>query len=114
MSALLAAISAQSVSADYPLNDDGTLSALFGIGHIATNAPGYLQGAYTFTGAAAGGVAAALPQSANAWATQAITVGAGTILGIEAEVVSMSASAFDGVGVAAALSSGGTPTGQAV
>lgn len=100
--------------ATYPLNDDGTLAAAFGFAWLETNAPLYRQADYTYTGAATGGTAVGLPTAANAWAGQAVTVGAGTILALEAEVVSMSAAQFNNLGVAAALSSGGTPTGQAV
>ncbi len=91
----------------YPLDDDGTLATAFGFAHAETTAPDYLQADYTYTGTADGGTAVALPQAANWLTDQAIVVGAGTILGIEVEVIDVSDTPFGLLGLAAALSTDG-------
>lgn len=91
----------------YPLDDDGTLASSFGFALAATTSPAYLRANYTYTGAATGGSAIALPASANWLTSQAIIVGAGKILAVEAEIVSVSAAAFGKLGLATAISVGG-------
>jgi len=101
-------------AAQYPLDDDGTLAAAFGFGWLETDAPDYWNADYTYLAPATGNLAAALPTAANAWASQAIVVDTGTILACEAVINSVSAAQFGNLGIAAAASSGGTPSGVAV
>lgn len=100
--------------ASYPLDDDGTLAAAFGLGWLETDATAYNNADYTYTGAATGNSVVALPTAANAWTSQAIVVDTGTILACEAVINSVSAAQFANLGIAAAASSGGTPSGVAV
>lgn len=101
-------------AASYPLDDDGTLAAAFGFGWLETDAPDYWNADYTYLAPATGNLAAALPTAANAWTSQAIVVDTGTILACEAVINSVSAAQFANLGMAAAASSGGTPSGVAV
>lgn len=99
--------------ASYPLNDDGTLAAEFGLGWMQTNAPDYRTADYTYTGAQAGGTAVALPTAANAFASQAVTVGPGKILAMELVIYSAPAGDFDDLGLLALLSDAGVPYSSA-
>lgn len=97
----------------YPLDDDGTLAAMFGFGHAPTNAPDYQQSDYTYVSPATGNAAYGLPAAENAFASQAITVDAGVIIAFEWEVVAVPAGGTNqhDVGGIAFTSSGGVPTG---
>lgn len=112
MSLLIACCAAQSsvpVVSGYPLNDDGTVAALFGVGWLETDAPDYTSADYTYTGAATGGTVTATPTQANIFASQAVTVTAADILSLEAEIVGITADNFSYIGIGAVMSSGGTP-----
>jgi hypothetical protein len=111
---LKSATSGGAGAASYPLDDDGTLAAAFGFGWLETDAPDYHNADYTYLAPATGNLAAALPTAANAWTSQAIVVDTGTILACEAVINSVSAAQFANLGIAAAASSGGTPSGVAV
>ena len=93
----------------YPLNDDGTVAASFGVGWLETDAPDYTSADYTYTGAATGGAVFATPSSANLLTSQAVLVDATTTRSVEAIVNGVSAtegySLRLGVGVLAADSS---------
>jgi len=102
------------VAAGYPLNDDGTLAASLGFGWLETDATAYNNADYTYTGAATGDAVIGLPTTANWLASQAIVVDTGTILACEAVINSASSAQFANFGLAAAVSSGGTPSGVAV
>ena len=98
----------------YPLSDDGTLAAAYGYGHIEATAPDYLVAPYEYSGVAAGGTAFALPSTNNAFVSQAINCPTGTIVCCEAVINSLSATQFDGLGIACAFSNDGAPTGGVV
>jgi hypothetical protein len=97
----------------YPLDDDGTAAAAFGISAALTNAPDYLRADYTYASPATGNFAVSLPTIANVFGSQAITVGAGNILACEFEIIAGPAGGvFAVIGMAAAESSGGVFSGN--
>jgi len=97
------------ISCAYPLDDDGTLSAAFGFGHAAANAPDYRRVDYIYQSPAVGGGAFALPNSANAFGSQAISIGSGKVA-VEMLVNSVPDVDFNGVGISTVSSSGGIPS----
>ena len=95
--------------ASYPLNDDGTFAAQFGISVWPTDAPAFMRAAHTYTGAA-GGSAIAGPTLANAYGSQAVTVGAGKILALEAVIeYAPDTGDYEDITLLPLFSSGGTP-----
>lgn len=98
---------------NYPLADNGSLAAAFGFGWLPTDAPDYTDGDYTYQAPATGNTAVALPSSATALTTQAVTVTSADTISLEAEIVGISDADFGTIGVAGFFSSGGTPTGIA-
>lgn len=115
MSLLIACCAAQSsvpVVSGYPLNDDGTVAASFGVGWLETDAPDYTSADYTYTENATGALALALPNSANVFSPpQMLTVTADDILSVEAEIVGISAAFFDPLTLGILHSVNGTPAG---
>jgi hypothetical protein len=91
----------------YPLDDNGTVAALFGVGWLETDAPDYTSADYTYTGAATGGVVVATPTLANLYGSQAITVTSADILSVECEITANDATDFDLIGLGTIMSSGG-------
>ena len=112
LAAVLAAVDALATISllDYMLNDPGTLATSFGRSAAPTNAPQYLQADYTYTGAATGGSAIALPAAANIFDSHAITVGAGTKLYVEALIVAVAAT-YEEIGIRTVQASGGAMAG---
>ena len=98
----------------YPLNDDGTVAASFGVGWLETDAPAYTSADYTYTGAATGGQVVATPSAANVFGPQAITVTSSDILSLEAEIISNDATYFNNIGLGAVMSSGGSVAGAII
>lgn len=71
----------------YPLDDDGTLAALFGFGTLTMTAPEYNEGEHVYTGTTTGGTALGLPAADNYLTDQAFVVDADTVLHIEFEPI---------------------------
>jgi hypothetical protein len=85
----------------YPLDDDGTVAAQFGVGWLETDAPDYTSADYTYTGAATGGRVIATPAAANIFTSQAVTVTSADILSLEMVIDAVVASQFSSVGMGA-------------
>ena len=98
------------VSCAYPLDDDGTAAALFGMGPAPATAPDYQTVTYTYTDAQPNALALALPAVAS-FPAQTIAVSTGEIIAVEA-VINSTPTQFEGIGIYAQVLHNGTPIGQ--
>lgn len=101
---------------DYPLDDDGTLAAMFGAGFAATNPLRYVRADYTYQSPATGNFALSAPKLANVFSSQAMTLSPGTRVAMEMVMVAPPSHGGDFVqiGFAVVPSSGGAPAGSPI
>ena len=99
------------ITSGYPLDDDGTVAAMFGQGSILATAPDYHQATYTYISPSSPSDNFTLPTLAHLFGSNYLPI-SGIIRGMEFEITTQPIAAFDPVALYAIFwSSPGTAVG---